>query len=217
MKKSNKKIFIVAGIVTLIVTAVIAFISTKTIKEPEAELVCGNPPMVPQLLPINDPSQVKDFDDCVAFGIIPTNGFPRRTCKVFDGKEFGETLTDEDSMPGSEPIRITSLSANDKVEFPLAVKGKAHEAWFTYGGFPVKLVLNNGSGVNDYEVLYSTIACPDGEKDSEGMIPFKVNLEKPQQWPPISDGQLYISMVRTDPKEIEHRRIIHSVPISIDK
>jgi len=217
MKKPNKKTLIAGGAVALIITAAIAFVSIKSIKEPETELICGKPPMVPQLLSISDPSQVRDFDSCVAFGMVPTDSFPWRICKLPDGTEFKETLTDKDPISGTEPIRTTSLRANDKVEFPFVVEGEAHEAWFSYGGFPVKLALHNGNGMDDYEVLYSTIACPNGEKDSEGMIPFKVLLEKPQQWPPSSDGQLYISLVRTDPKETEHRRIIHSVPISIDK
>jgi hypothetical protein len=203
----NNKIIYTSIIVFLVIS--VSFIALKMFVKPadDTEFICGKPAMIPDLFPSGP--DIENFQDCLLSG-SKAEGFPWRKCERSDGKVFKESMIDRENIPGTNIAEITSISPNDKVDFPITLKGEAHEIWFTYGGFPVKLVsLKN----DDYTVISSAIACPDGEKNTEGMIPFKLTIEGPAEQP---DGQLYISLIRNDPKEIGQRKFIRSYPVSLN-
>lgn len=135
---------------------------------------------------------ITSFDQCAQAGysVLPTS--PEQ-CRTPDGRTFVNsatspvtatttatstatatttTVSSVKSFPSdnSDRIRVTNVSANQKVGSPLTVKGEARGGWYFEASFPVELLDGNGKRIAQAP------ATAIGGWMTENFVPFSVVL-----------------------------------------
>lgn len=128
--------------------------------------------------------QVASFTECVRAGYqVSTTSFPA-TCSTPEGVMFTDssatstataTATTSNSVSSSHPensdrIRVTNISAGERVTSPLTVEGQARGGWYFEASFPVELRDGNG------KLIAQMPAQALGEWMTPEFVPFKAVL-----------------------------------------
>lgn len=84
---------------------------------------------------------INSFEACKNAGYEILESYPAQ-CKTSEGKSYTESIGNE--VDKIDQIVISSPRPNQKVSFPLEIKGKARGTWFFEASFPIKLIDEGG-------------------------------------------------------------------------
>ena len=126
---------------------------------------------------------ITTFEECVQAGYSIMETFPEQ-CRTPDGRTFIATPTTTTATSttasstgvlhfpsdNSDRIRVTTISADQRVTSPLTVAGEARGNWYFEASFPVELLDGNGNR------LVITPAQAIGEWMTTEFVPFSVSL-----------------------------------------
>lgn len=121
---------------------------------------------------------IASFDECVGAGYAVIAGSPER-CETPDGRIFirsnatsspPTSSTSSPSNGNSNLIRVTNITANQKITSPLTVEGEARGNWYFEASFPVRLLDGKGN------MIAQVPAQAIGEWMTTEFVPFKVTL-----------------------------------------
>jgi hypothetical protein len=94
---------------------------------------------------------VHSYEECVAAGYPVAESNPPRCItpygESFEGFIAPMGTTTEPIDPSIKPLILTNLKANDVVESPLTIKGKAPGSWYFEASFPIEIQDDEGNKI----------------------------------------------------------------------
>lgn len=168
MKKNHFIILyiIIIGLITVIISTRDQWLSGKSV-------------------PLEEPKQVSNFNECVAKGFPVQESYPRR-CIANQNQIFTEEITPPLEPTEQDNLNITVFSPkkNESISSPVTIKGQARGNWYFEASFPVAIYDSNNL------LLAEAPATAEGEWMTENFVPFSLTLSFPK--PSTATGKIIL-------------------------